>query len=72
MQNKTFNKWLREQEDRDDPVGDLARDVSRDSRRVPRNNHVAWRTFLWYGGASEAALQAFELAWKEYGDSNVG
>jgi hypothetical protein len=29
----TFNRWLRQQRDRDDPIGDLSRDYIDDCRR---------------------------------------
>lgn len=62
----TFNKWLKKHIDRDDPYGDLARDVKRDMRKKPSNNLQAWQKFLSNANASDAALQTLADAWKEY------
>ena len=62
----TFNKWLRKQAKRDDPVGDLAQDVMRDDRPVPHNTRGAWQSWLWFAGATTEAMQAFAEAWREY------
>jgi hypothetical protein len=42
----TFNRWLKLQIERDDPIGDVARDAARDDRRKPQNTLVSWRNFL--------------------------
>lgn len=67
----TFNKWLKKNIDKDDPIGDLARDVKRDSRPKPSNTIQAWRTFLKNGFASDAALATLEEAWNIYKVDNL-
>lgn len=63
----TFNQWLKTQVERDDPVGDVARDAMADKRRKPRNgNREAWRTFLSAAGACSAAHESLDEAWSEY------
>ena len=48
-----FEQWLERQINRDDVVGDLAKDVKDDSRPKPSNNTLdAWQTFLFTAGAS--------------------
>ena len=67
MDTMTFRQWLAKQENRDDPVGDLARDVKADKRPAPRvNSYKAWSDHLHRAGASPAALRAFFAAWREY------
>lgn len=60
-----FYRWLRTQKHRDDPIGDLSRDILRDSRRKPSSRR-GWRTFLEDGRACDGALEALEAAWDEY------
>lgn len=62
----TFNQWLKQQIERDDPIGDVARDVSRDDRCKPQNTLVSWRNFLSAAGACQGAHDALDEAWDEY------
>lgn len=61
-----FEEWLDRQRDRDDSVGDLARDVRVDPcwpagcRIVRLHEHLAW----W--GACEGAHRSLEQAWREW------
>ena len=63
----TFTQWLKTQIDRDDPIGDVARDAAMDTRRKPHQNTLmAWQTFLSSAGAAAVAQQALIEAWDEY------
>lgn len=63
----TFNQWLKQQVERDDPVGDVARDAMKDARRKPyRGDREAWHNFLGAAGASWEAHEALDEAWDEY------
>jgi hypothetical protein len=63
----TFIQWLKQQRDRDDPVGDLARDAASD-RRFPRSNSLvrlqAYLAFDTY--AIDLAQIALVRAWAEW------
>lgn len=63
----TFRRWLRHQEERDDPTGDLARDIRRDTGLVRTNQSLndlyGWLRFV---GASRAAKQALIDAYREW------
>lgn len=65
-----FKTWLYKQKDRDDPVGDLARDAIQDPKCPLRLE--AWKAYLTLDiDACESALNAFERAkteFKEGGD----
>lgn len=63
----TFTGWLSKQRHRDDPVGDLARDVRRDPT-WPRRAQTL-RTFERYLDNRDAclgAMKALKRAWSEY------
>jgi hypothetical protein len=75
MYIKSFEGWLREQEGRSDPVGDLAADYLRMvSERLPfrqfvRQNDSLTLEVLQSLGACSAAIEAYHLAmeeWKEW------
>jgi len=62
-----FFDWLQGQKQRQDPVGDLARDVARDTR-FPRGEATATDVYD-YLEAADACLdctKAAARAWKEY------
>ncbi len=62
-----FKTWLSLQKDRDDPVGDLARDAIQDPNRPLKLGD--WREYLGNvgeAGACDGALTAFERAKTEY------
>lgn len=63
----TFYGWLMRQRQRDDPVGDLARDAKLDSTfpRAAQTHNGVLRHLEEYG-ASYPAQEAFERAWKEW------
>lgn len=62
----TFAKWLEAQVDRDDLVGDVARDARMDSWPKPSNSLKAWKNHLAAGGACREAHEALDEAWNEY------
>ena len=63
-----FYRWLQRQLDRDDPIGDLAADVKRDtSFPISTGSLRAIRAHLNSRRTCEEALQALEEAWVEFG-----
>ena len=70
---KTFRAWLREQEGRDDPIGDLALDTRRCRDRFPivkaptAEGREKILGFLWDHSACREAEDAFREAWVEWG-----
>jgi len=64
-----FEKWLKLQVDRDDRVGDIARDAQADSRQKPSQNTLeAWETFLSSAQACWEAMESLREAWEEYSE----
>ena len=62
-----FSTWLAKQQERDDPVGDLAKDVQRDPDRPgARAQYTGWVNHLQAKQASGAAMDALRRAWQEY------
>lgn len=65
-----FTTWLRNQRNRDDPVGDLAWDAAGDSKWPTRaRTRVAFHTHLENSGAENAAQDALNQAWQEFTES---
>ncbi len=67
MIDARFSAWLRQQHTRQDPVGDLARDMRRDHAWPPRANTP--RTFerhLERMGACDGANEALQRAFTEW------
>jgi len=62
----TFNEWLSEQRERDDPVGDLAGDAARDRKFPEIDSRVKLMNYLFSRMACDDALRAAKRAWKEY------
>lgn len=63
-----FYRWLVRQVDRDDPIGDLAGDIKRDSSFPMASSSLkAIRLHLTSQCACDEALQALEEAWSEFG-----
>jgi uncharacterized protein YozE (UPF0346 family) len=68
MANKrSFYEWLMKQVDRNDPVGDLARDAKSDNQFPVSATHFG-RVLghLAAMGAGQPAKQALQEAWREY------
>lgn len=68
---QAFGTWLKDQQHRDDPIGDLAQDFLRDikaSGHVPpsRWTDANLKNHLVYRQASKAALAALDQAVKEW------
>ncbi|MBN1122754.1 MAG: hypothetical protein JXJ17_16880 [Anaerolineae bacterium] len=63
----TFTSWLFSQNDRSDPVGELARGAERD-RTWPRkgNTYHVFEEYLAVDDASRGLLDALALAWAEF------
>lgn len=61
-----FLPWLRQQRDRDDPVGDLARDLERDPGGEKIRTVAAMRDRLQDSRVCQGAVSAFEKALKEW------
>lgn len=61
-----FRRWLRKQEGRNDPIGDLAGDAKQCPPRTQADDVTDWREHLCRNGACREALQTLEEAWKEY------
>lgn len=62
----TFAQWLAQQIKRDDPTGDLAIDVSRDHRPLPKNTKRAWESHIRAITRDSIVMDALQEAWKEY------
>lgn len=75
INSKGFVKWVIKQRDRNDPIGDLAKDVMQDIRTKERRGdaypttHKQLRQHLIDSNACDGALRAFEEAWEEYKES---
>jgi hypothetical protein len=67
----TFRRWLFEQRQRRDAVGDLARDAYADRSECGAVSPVAWRRRLDDMGGCDGAYTALERAEREYGDHGV-
>jgi len=71
----SFRDWLHKQRHRDDPVGDLAKDVESETsgerieygrvRTRPRTLR-GWEEHIENAGACDGAILALHRAWKEY------
>ena len=64
----TFNEWLKKQNERDDPIGDLARDAGLDpdwpdddTSKAEFENYIEARASMW--------TDTFRAAWREYVES---
>jgi hypothetical protein len=62
----SFEAWLDRQRDRDDGVGDLARDAHIDPRWPEGWRIVGLHEHLVSWGACEGAHQSLERAWREW------
>ncbi|MFD3589688.1 YozE family protein [Streptomyces sp. NPDC058683] len=63
---RSFTAWLKTHADQDNPVGDLAREVSRDPDWPSRRGLPGQRTYLDERGAIPAAMETLERAWTQY------
>ncbi|WP_175857341.1 YozE family protein [Burkholderia anthina] len=64
---RSFLAWIKQQAKRDDPVGDLARDVKSDGNAPNgRVSKTGWLGYLRASNASSGAIEAFREAWDEF------
>ena len=65
----TFRQWMKRQEDRDDPVGDIARDMAED-KAMQGVRLTSVKAFVKYliaeHNPSESCIKAAYRAWREY------
>lgn len=66
MAHRKFRTWLKDQINRDDPIGDLAIDTFAVSDKPDFKTKKEWLSYLRNRGACKEALEAFETAWKEF------
>jgi hypothetical protein len=62
----TFTAWLRKQVWRDDPVGDLARDVVVDPTWPRTRGYFGFHLYLRKLAACEGAQRTLSQAWAEW------
>jgi uncharacterized protein YozE (UPF0346 family) len=62
----TFKAWLMLQKKREDPVGDLARDVLADRTWPPTQDMVKLRQYIVKRGSVENAVSTLDRAYAEY------
>lgn len=65
-----FQKWLREQQDREDGIGDLAymlskKDLSTVSSKRKENEHKSWSDIV-IGISEPGYIAIFNDAWQEF------
>jgi len=69
----SFTRWLLQQADRDDPIGDLASDVTRDPDWPARSKSLnRLLVYLRNRGACEGAIAALQAAWREWQEVTRG
>jgi uncharacterized protein YozE (UPF0346 family) len=67
-----FHRWVAQQIERNDPVGDLARDIKRDRRfPISEASYDQLRSYLERASRSTAPVKAFKQAWAEFTSGNV-
>lgn len=65
-----FKSWLKRQANRNDMVGDLARDARDDSGFLQDGSLEEYRTYLETKDACDGAKEALNEAYKEYQNTN--
>jgi hypothetical protein len=66
MRRQSFGKWLLDQTDRNDRVGDLARDASRDRDWPQARSLRGFQEYLRRRKVGEAVLESLGEAWAEW------
>lgn len=78
IRKNAFNAWLRKQKERNDRVGDLAKDAIQDIREFKHkcsdydetfptsNKSKDYIDYLMMRGACENAMKSFIVAWEEF------
>ncbi len=62
----SFTDWLKRHSNRDSPLGDLARDMSRDKSWPTYNSLDEYRSYLRFQNAYYGAIETLNRAWKRY------
>lgn len=62
----TFRTWCTTQRHRNDPIGDIARDILADTTFPNMDTEGAWRRHLQQHNASDEALEALHEAYHAY------
>jgi len=73
MQSKTFKQWLRSQKNRNDPIGDFARDamVDPDFPKYVCKSPDKIADYLESHNACAGAIAAFNAGWQEFIQGNA-
>jgi len=68
MNIKTFYQWIHYQKNRNDLIGDLAKDILIDNNfpRYVRVSYCKIEKYLKSRNASINAINSFKIAWEEY------
>ncbi|WP_334028973.1 YozE family protein [Burkholderia orbicola] len=66
MKKSRFFKWLATQQNRNDPIGDLARDANDDVNVFGLDSLDAWLDYLARVQADYAAVRTAREAWQEF------
>ena len=68
-----FHRWLQQQVKRNDPIGDLARDVKGDRKfPIADSTRAGVQDYLELRGAVPGAIRAFQDAWREFEATRAG
>lgn len=73
MNRKTFYQWIRLQLNRNDVVGDIAREVILDNMfpKYVRTSSNKIEKYLLSQNACDNSINCFNIAWKEYIKNNM-
>jgi len=68
MNKKTFYQWMRLQKNRNDMIGDLAKDILMDNDfpKYIRSSYMKIEKYLELKNASNNVINSFKIAWEEY------
>ena len=68
MNKKTFYQWIRKQKNRNDEVGDMAKDILFDINfpKYVKTSHKKIEDYLKSNNASDHCIDSFKIAWNEY------
>jgi len=61
-----FTDWLHKQKNRDSPLGDLARDMSKDATWPSYDNFEDYENYLYSKRAGWQGIETLKKAWKSY------
>jgi uncharacterized protein YozE (UPF0346 family) len=68
MNKKTFYQWIRKEKNRNDEVGDIAKDILLDNNfpKYVRTSHKKIEDYLKSNNANDCSINSFKIAWDEY------